>query len=322
MEPRENRWLITGGAGFIGSNLAADLLRAGTPVTVLDDLSSGQVRNIDRLREYGDLFRFVRASILDREGTASALEEVNVLVNLAAQVSVARSMARPDETLMINDRGFRTVSTLALEVGVRRIVFASSAAVYGDNPVLPLTEQSERRPQSPYAQSKVANETAAAELADRYPDLSVTGLRFFNVYGPNQTVSSGYAAVIPAWLAAQERSVPPVIFGDGRQTRDFCYVSDVVAIIRAIVRGARLGASVYNVGCGTSVTLLELLETINKLVRGVGSVLPPPVFEEQRPGDIRHSSCDIATPMRDIGWRPQVSLEEGLWTLITDRVGR
>lgn len=322
MGPRENRWLITGGAGFIGSNLAADLLRAGTPVTVLDDLSSGQMRNIDRLGEYGDLFRFVRANVLDSGAAASALEGAGVLVNLAAQVSVARSIARPDETLLINDGGFRTVSALALDAGVRRIVFASSAAVYGENPIQPLTEQSRRQPQSPYAESKVANETAAAEMADRHPDISVTGLRFFNIYGPDQAATGGYAAVIPAWLAAAEAGMPPVIFGDGGQTRDLCHVSDVVAVIRAVVRAARPGASVYNVGSGTSVTLLELLETINKLARQVGCILPPPLFERARAGDIRYSSCDVEALMRDIGWRPQVNLEEGLRALVIDRLRR
>lgn len=316
---RPDGWLVTGGAGFIGSHLAEALLRDGVRVTVLDDLSSGRTANLDRLHACGgELFRFMPGSILDAAALGQALDGVGVVANLAAQVSVARSVADPAETMRINDDGFRAVLAAATAAGVRRFVYASSAAVYGDNPALPLVETADLRPLSPYADSKIANEQAARETAAAVPGASLTGLRFFNVYGPHQSVSGGYAAVIPAWRAALRAGRPPVVFGDGGQTRDFCHISDVVAVIRAAAAQARPGAAVYNVGSGATVTLLELLAVMSDLLRAAGGNPLPPVHEAPRPGDIRHSACDIGRLCGDLGHRPAVSLADGLAPLMSE----
>lgn len=312
-------WLITGGAGFIGSNLVESLLRDGAFVTVLDDLSSGTATNLDRLRTYpGGRLRFILGSILENGAVSDAMGEADIVVHLAAQVSVAKSVADPAGTWRINGDGFRGILDAALTAGVRRVVYASSAAVYGDNPDLPLAEMADLRPLSPYADSKVANERVAAEVAITADDLSITGLRFFNVYGSHQSVSNGYAAIIPAWRAALRDGRAPVIYGDGGQTRDFCHVSDAIAVIRAIGEASRPGAAVYNVGSGKSTRLLDLLEVMARLARCRGLPVQAPVFEATRPNDIRHSACDIGALGRVFGYRPVVNIQDGLARLMAE----
>ncbi|EKV26058.1 UDP-glucose 4-epimerase [Caenispirillum salinarum AK4] len=310
----DRTWLITGGAGFIGSNLAERLLRDGRSVIVLDDLSTGTAANVDRLRAAGgERFRLVEADLLDEAALAEAMSGTDVIVNLAAQVSVPASVADPSTTHRINTEGFETILRVAGAGGARRIVYASSSAVFGDNPNLPLVEEAETRPMSPYAESKLANERAAAAHVKAHPGATVTGLRFFNVYGPHQSATGGYAAVIPAWRKALTEGRAPVIYGDGQQTRDFCHVSDVTAVIRAAAVAASEGAApLYNVGAGHAVTLLELLDVMSGLARRAGHSVRDAVFEAERPGDIRHSSCDIARVTSALGVVPSVTLAEGL----------
>jgi len=314
-------WLVTGGAGFIGSNLVATLLANGEQVVVLDDLSTGTYANVERFVVLGGMrFRFIEGSILDRDALAAAVKDVSVVVNLAAQVSVLRSIENPTETLTVNAEGFRRVLQAAAESGVRRILYASSAAIYGDNPDQPLAEEAIPRPLSPYAESKVANEQDAGKFAHAHPGAVVAGFRFFNIYGPNQRLGGGYASVIPAWLHAMAENRPPVIYGNGLQTRDFCHVDDVITALRRVGGGGLArGAHVFNVGSGCSITLLELLEVMTGLHATAGMPVPLPIFKPSRAHDIRHSACSIDRARSNFGFVSTVELRDGLRSLVSAR---
>ncbi|HNR31493.1 MAG TPA: SDR family oxidoreductase [Candidatus Hydrogenedentes bacterium] len=298
------RYLVTGGAGFIGSNMARALVARGEQVRVLDDFSTGRRINL------GDIARdveVVEGSICDPDVVKRAMTSVAYCLHLAAIPSVPRSVADPLRSNRVNVEGSLNVILAARDAGVRRVVYASSSSVYGNAPPGRLVEDLPRAPVSPYGVSKAATEMYA-ETFNRLYDLELVGLRYFNVFGPRQDPDSPYAAVIPIFIRALRAGLRPPVHGDGRQSRDFTYVDNVVeANLRACACPERI-AGVYNVACGATASVLDLVATLNSVL---GTRLEPE-FLPARPGDIRDSQADIRRAGRAFGYAPQVSLREGL----------
>ncbi len=296
--------LITGGAGFIGSNLAQALLEQGTEVRILDDLSTGRRENLDALP---GLHRLIVGDIRDMETVRRAVEGVQVVFHLAAEVSVPRSVADPVRAYEVNATGTVNLLEACVEEGVGRVVFSSSCAVYGDDPRLPKTEDMLPSPLSPYASTKVTGEHLMT-MYGRLHGLSAVSLRYFNVYGQRQDPGSEYAAVIPRFIERMSERLRPVIFGDGNQTRDFVHVLDVVTANLAAARADDLSGRVMNVGSGRATSLLKLVSTLNEVM---GTSLSP-VHEPPRPGDILHSTCDRSLASSLLGTGPGTDLRDGL----------
>jgi UDP-glucose 4-epimerase len=291
--------LITGGAGFIGSHLAAACRDLG-PVRVLDDLTGGNRQNLD-----GKDVEFQQGSITDSEAVARAMQGVETVFHLAAFVSVPASMADPLACARLNVQGLLTVLEAAETAGVRRLVFASSAAVYGDDPTVPKRESMVPQPRSPYALTKLDGEFYCEHYARR-GRIQTACARFFNVFGPRQRPDSAYAAVVPGFITRALQGVPLVIYGDGEQTRDFIYVGDVVdGLIHLAQRPDLSGA--FNVGYGAATTVNYLAGEICRLTGSSSSSQHLP----ERPGDVRHSVAAVER-IRATGWCPRYSLETGL----------
>ncbi|MEN9653107.1 MAG: hypothetical protein RL303_827 [Verrucomicrobiota bacterium] len=293
------RILITGGAGFIGSHLAR-FFAAETSVTVLDDLRSGHARNLD-----GVGCRFLNGSILDPAALRQAIEGATEVYHLAAMVSVPESVAKPAECAELNTEGTRRVLAAAHAAGARKVVLASSAAIYGDDPAVPKLETMTPAPRSPYAETKLAGERLL-EAYRRSHGLGTTSLRFFNVFGPRQDPRSAYAAAVPIFIAKALRDEPIGIHGDGGQTRDFVHVADIVGALAHAGASAEMHGT-YNVGYGRSQTIQELAREILRLTGSRSRIeyLPP------RSGDVRDS---LASNERLLaaGWRPRSSVAVGL----------
>ena len=293
------RVLITGGAGFIGSHLVRHF--AGqAQVTVLDDLRSGYAHNLD-----GVACRFVRGSILDAQALRDAMADAEEVYHLAAMISVPESVAKPAECAELNTEGTRRVLDAAVAAGARKVVLASSAAIYGDNPTVPKLESMSPEPKSPYAETKLAGE----HLLEAYRathDIGTTSLRFFNVFGPRQDPRSAYAAAVPIFIAKALRDEPIGIHGDGGQTRDFVHVTDIVGALAYAGASADM-AGTYNVGYGRSQSILELAQEILRLTgsKSVIEHLPP------RAGDVRHSLASTGR-LLTAGWKPKSSVQAGL----------
>ncbi len=297
-------YLITGGAGFIGSHLATRLVTRGERVRILDNLSSGKLENLAALR---DAIEVVAGDLRDEAAVRRATAGVEVVFHQAAEPSVPRSIADPEGTYDVNVRGTLNVLQAARAAGCRRVVFASSCAVYGDGPAMPKTERMLPAPLSPYASSKLAGEQICAVFSRVY-GLETVALRYFNVFGPRQDPASAYAAVIPRFLAALREGERPVIYGDGEQSRDFVYVDDVVeANLRAAIAPGT-GGQVYNIASGRSVSLNAMLAGLARLV---GSEARP-IHQSARLGDIRHSLADISAARSDLGYEVLVPFAEGL----------
>ena len=294
------KFLITGGAGFIGSHLARRLSARG-PVTVLDDLSSGKKENLSGLD-----YAFIPGSILDPAPLAEACAGATHVFHLAALVSVPESVSHPARCHEINVEGTRRVLAAADQAGARRLVLASSCAVYGDEPTMPKTETSPVAPASPYAESKLAGEKLCAQAP-----LPAVALRFFNVYGPRQDPRGPYAAAVPKFLEAARTGSPLTIFGDGHQTRDFVYVDDVTAALEHAALTPSL-SGVYNVASGHSVSVLRLAELVLALTGLRSEIRHAPA----RPGDILHSSASIEK-LRATGWKPSFDLGSGLKKILS-----
>lgn len=319
-------WAVTGAAGFIGSHLVEALLAAGQRVVGLDNFSTGHRSNLEAVSsEAGDRFRLVEGDVRDPEACREAVGSADVVLHQAALGSVPRSLADPAATDAVNVHGFVNVAWAAKEAGVRRMVYASSSSVYGDHPGLPKVEGEVGRPLSPYAVSKRANELYAATFSEHYP-MEVVGLRYFNVFGPRQDPGGPYAAVIPKWFDALADGRPCTINGDGKTSRDFCYVANVVqANLRAATSEEASG--VYNVAYGERTTLNELYHAIRDLVGQrrpeVGGLAPR--YVDFRAGDVRHSLADVHRARRDLGYVPSHSVSEGLaeaaaWYLHPERL--
>lgn len=309
-------WLVTGAAGFIGSNLCLRLVRAGFSVVGVDDLSAGKQANLDRVDAAAEgRFRFVRADVRDGAALRQAAAGAAAVVHLAAQASVPASFADPMRNDQVNGLGFLNVLDAAGAAGARLLVFASSCAVYGDSDRLPLAEDTPVRPLSPYAATKLLNEHYAAMLAGRWPGLATVGLRLFNIFGPWQDAEGGYAAVIPRWLEARLRGEAPVVFGDGSATRDYCHVDNVTAFILGLFeRPPPAGPHILNIGTGLRTSLVELDAAIRAALIATGwrGNFPPLEHREPRHGDILHSVGDPHRAVEDFGFRPEVDLQRGL----------
>jgi len=298
--------LVTGGAGFIGSHLVDKLMLDGHEVVVLDDLSSGSLKNIEHhLDEPG--FRFVKGDIRYARTVEKALEGVDAVIHEAAIASVPLSIKDPALTDEVNIFGTLNLLEVSLRAKVKRFVYASSCAVYGAASELPISEDVPLKPLSPYASSKLAAEERCKVFHENY-GLETIRLRYFNVYGPRQAASE-YAGVMLKFLERIRRDQPPVIFGDGEQTRDFVYIGDVVeATLLALDREGAAG-EVFNIGTGEATTIKKLCEIFLKLT---GKTHLKPIYMDAKPGDIRHSQADITKAMKLLGYKPKVSLEQGV----------
>jgi UDP-N-acetylglucosamine 4-epimerase len=302
---------VTGTAGFIGSHLAEALLSLGQDVAGLDNLSTGFAHNLEALeRAAGSRgrFHFFRGDVRDKEVCREACKGVRVVLHHAAFVSVPASMADPVAAHATNVDGFFNMLEAARENGVRRFIYASSSAVYGDAAELPLREEHANRPLlSPYAVTKKINELYAEAWGKIY-GLNCTGLRYFNVFGPRQDPESPYAAVIPRWIDALSHGLPVPVYGDGEQTRDFCYVKNVVRANLLAALAEKAG--VYNIACGVETTLNELFRILKQNTAPDSNCRP--VYEEPRAGDIVRSFASVERARLLLGYEPLYSLEEGL----------
>ncbi|MFN3762374.1 MAG: SDR family oxidoreductase [Anaerolineae bacterium] len=302
------RWLVTGGAGFIGSHLVEALVASGEQVRVLDNFSTGRRENLSAVR---DRIEVIEADVRDPLAVRQAVDGVEVVAHLAAVVSVERSLENPQETMDVNTEGTLNLLEAARQAGVSRFLFASSAAVYGDHSELPLREDLPLRPLSPYAASKVAGEALCHAYRAAY-GLPTVILRFFNIYGPRQDPRSPYSGVISIFVGRMRDGRPPIVYGDGLQTRDFVYVGDVVAaLIRAGKQDGAVGA-VVNIARGEETSVLRLVTLLNQTL---GTALEPE-FAPPRAGEIRRSAGDPRRARSILGWQPTVGLAEGLARLI------
>ncbi len=297
------RALVTGGAGFIGSNLVDRLVADRHEVRVVDDLFTGFRENVHPKAE------FVEGSVADEALVRDAMEGIDVVFHQAAHKAVLRSVEHPLVTDLANTHGTLVLLKAALDAGVRRVVYASSSSVYGGADVVPTPETYPLHPRSPYAVTKVAGEHYCEVFAELY-GLETVRLRYFNVFGPRQRPDATYAAVIPLFIDALLTGAAPIVHGDGRQSRDFTYVDDVVDanLAAASAPAAACSGRAYNVAGGVETTLLELLATIGDVL----GVQPAPDFTDPRPGDVRRSRGDASAAARDLGFTCRVSLDDGL----------
>jgi UDP-glucose 4-epimerase len=301
------RYLVTGGAGFIGSNLVAALTAAGERVRVLDNLSTGRWEHLDGIPQQS-LIERIDGDIRDAAAVARASKGVEVIFHEAALGSVPRSVETPIESDAVNLGGTVTVLDVARHQGVRRVIFAASSAAYGETPALPKHEDMTPMPLSPYAVTKLGCEQYLKVFADLYK-LETLNLRYFNVFGPNQTPDGAYAAAIPRFLDAALRGQAIQIYGDGEQTRDFCYIDNTVrANLLGATTSTKLTGQIVNIAGGRRIGLNDLCREIGRLMGGavqVDHVAP-------RAGDIRHSLADITRAHDLLGYEPKVRWEDGL----------
>jgi len=297
------RIVVTGGAGFIGSHLTEELARRGYHVIILDDISTGKMENIEHLLKEETL-EFIQGSITDLSLLRKLFQGVDYVFHQAAISSVARSIENPQVTHEVNVTGTLNVLLAARDNGVRKVIYASSSSVYGDTPILPKNEDMIPNPQSPYAVTKLVGESYCCVFQEVY-GLPAVCLRYFNVYGSRQDPYSQYAAVIPRFIERVSEKSPPIIFGDGEQTRDFTFIKDVV---EANILAAESNATgIFNIGRSESISINQLAVLIIKLM---GNNIEP-IHAEPRRGDIRDSLADISKA-KSFGYNPRYSLEEGL----------
>ncbi len=301
-------FLVTGGAGFIGSNIVTYLMKYNAgKVIVLDDLSNGYQKNIEQFNGQSN-FQFIKGDITDFELVSQVMKEVDYVSHQAALGSVPRSIENPLATHHANTTGLLTILTCAKDANVKRVVFASSSSVFGDSKELPKVESRIGNQLSPYAVSKRTKELYAQVFADVY-GLDVVGLRYFNVFGPNQSPNGPYAAAIPLFMEAVLSGKSPYINGDGEQSRDFTFVENAVqANIKALFTDKEVKGQVVNIAFGGRTTINELFFKIRDVV---GNKIEP-IYREERPGDVRDSLADISLAKSLIGFNPEFSLEDGL----------
>jgi nucleoside-diphosphate-sugar epimerase len=299
---------ITGGAGFIGSNLAEHFINHDFSIIVIDDLSTGKEENFAGWSERaGSRFEFLRTDINQTDPLRRAFKGVTYVFHLAAIPSVARSIVNPAATQGANINGTLSVLTAARDAGVKRVISASSSSIYGDDPNLPKKEERIGRCLSPYALSKFVTEEYGRLFYQLY-GLETVALRYFNVFGPRQDPNSDYAAVIPRFSTRLLSSQAPIVYGDGEQTRDFTYIANVIDANWKAATSPNIAGEAFNIGCGTRTSLNQLIEKMNDIL---GSRIQPK-YEAARQGDVRHSLADVSKAVRMVGYSPAISLEAGL----------
>jgi nucleoside-diphosphate-sugar epimerase len=298
------RYLVTGGAGFIGSNTVDELVRRGHSVVVLDDISSGKEDNLAEIR---NKITFIKGSITDIEVVRKAMHEAEYVLHLAARTSVPRSVKDPIETNKINIDGTLNVLVAAKELKVKRVVFAASSSAYGETATLPKVESMQPEPISPYGVTKYVGELYGQTFGRCY-GLENVALRYFNIFGPRQDPGSPYSGVLAKFCAAYLEDTQPVVFGDGEQTRDFTYVENAVQANLLACEAPNASGKVFNVGVGGRISLNEVLRELEKIT---GKTLEAK-YEVPRDGDIRDSQADISQAREILGYEPKVAFEEGL----------
>ena len=298
------RFLVTGGAGFIGSNISKRLVSEGCFVRVLDNLLTGKKSNIADIAEK---IEFVEADMGDPDVAQSAVKDIDVVLHQGALPSVPRSVDDPAATHRHCVDATFTLLLAARDAGVKRFVYAASSSAYGDTPTLPKVETMPTHPLSPYAAAKLVGEYYCSVFHKVY-GLETISLRYFNVFGPQQDPTSQYAAAIPAFVTAILKDESPTIYGDGEQSRDFTYIDNVVHANLLAARAQQTQGEVINIACGQVVTVNAIIDMINEIV---GKQVKP-VYADERPGDVKHSLADITRAKNVIGFHPVVSFEEGL----------
>lgn len=298
-------FLVTGGAGFIGSSIAEALLAKGERVRILDDFSTGRRSNVESLK---GAIEIVEGSIVEPNVVAQAMKGVEIVFHQAAIPSVSRSVDDPQRSMLVNVQGTTVVLDCARQAGVRRMIFAASSSAYGDTPTLPKVETMATSPLSPYAVSKVVGESLMTVFSAIY-GIETVSLRYFNVFGPRQDPTSQYAAVIPNFITAALENTRPQVFGDGEQTRDFCFIDNTVdANLLAAASSKRLKGQVVNIACGERISLNRLLAYIGE----EAGVSLTPEYGPTRAGDVRDSLASIEAAHALLGYAPKVRVRDGL----------
>jgi len=298
-------YLVTGGAGFIGSNLVEALVKRGERVRVLDNLSTGKMAN---LRPFLKVIEWAEGDIRDPKTCQKAMNNIEIVLHQAALPSVPRSIADPVLAHEVNVTGTLNLLCAARDAGVKRFVYAASSSAYGDSATLPKVETMAAKPLSPYAVNKLAGESYCQIFSTLF-GLSTVSLRYFNIYGPRQDQNSAYAAVVPQMISALIQDRPGTIYGDGNQSRDFTYIEDCVqAVLSAAVMPAEVSGEVINISYGANITINELYKKIEDLL---GKKIRP-VYDKPRVGDVKHSLADISKARRLLGYSPQYNIDLGL----------
>jgi len=298
------RFLITGGAGFIGSNLCRKLVSEGCFVRVIDNLITGKISNLTGVIDKID---FIRADMGDENVARAAMKDIDVVLHQGAVPSVPRSVADPATTHKHCVDATFTLLLAARDAGVKRFVYAASSSAYGDTPTLPKVETMPTEPLSPYAAAKLFGEYYCSVFSKVY-GLQTISLRYFNVFGPFQDPTSQYAAAIPAFVTKILKNEPPTVYGDGEQSRDFTYVDNVVHANLLAAKAKKVGGEVINIACGERITVNEIISLINQIL---GKTIRP-IYEPPQPGDVKHSLASIHLAKKVIGYEPIVSFRDGL----------
>lgn len=297
-------YLVTGGAGFIGSNIVDELLRRGQRVRVLDNFSTGREENV---ADFASRVEMIRGDVRDEHAVDEAVKGADYVLHQAALASVPRSIADPTANNQVNAQGTLNVLIAAKRHAVKRVVYASSSSVYGDSQELPKVETMTPNPKSPYAVAKLAAEYYCRVYGDLHA-LPTVALRYFNVFGPRQDPGSQYSAVIPLFVKALLEGKSPTIHGDGEQSRDFTFISNVVSANLLACEAKITGARVYNIACGGRYTLNQLFAALRDRI-GTGG---EPVYGPPRPGDVKHSMAGIERIQKELGYRVEIPFEEGI----------
>jgi nucleoside-diphosphate-sugar epimerase len=300
------KFLVTGGAGFIGSNISKELVRSGHEVAILDNLATGKMENIVEIIKK---IKFIGGDLRDLPTARKACEGADYILHLGALPSVQRSVEDPAKSTEVNVMGTINILIAAKDAKVKRLVYAASSSAYGDTPVLPKIEDMKENPLSPYATSKLAGEHYCKVFTQIY-GIETVSLRYFNVFGPQQDPTSHYSAVIPRFITSMLKGESPVIYGDGAQSRDFTFVENVIHanILAATTTNKEAVGKMMNIACGEATSLNDMIEILNGFL---GASIKAK-YQEARLGDVKHSLADISRAKRLIGFAPKVAFKEGL----------